>query len=275
MSTIQKLTFASAINDRDLFASNFLASPIFAGSHQHQIIVQNGFPSAAKAYNNAIDRSENEIIVFAHQDMVFPASWLVDVERALNDLDRIDPNWGVLGCFGETADAQGRGYVYMPGLGIVGAPSENPEAVQTLDEIVLIIKKSSGLRFDPTLPHFHFYGTDICLRANYLGRKSYAISAFCLHNTQFNLVLPREFYACYRHIKRKWRAQLPIHTTCVRITKYDVDMMKRRAREFYLSHFRGIRIGAERSKSGQQLLAEFGLRNSLASEPGVHGDDIP
>jgi hypothetical protein len=273
MSATQKLTFASAINDRELFASNFLASPIFAGSHPHQIIVQSSFPSAAKAYNDAIDRSKNEIIVFAHQDMVFPASWLTDLERALNNLDRIDPNWGVLGCFGETADAQGRGHVYMPGLGIVGAPSENPQPVQTLDEIVLIIKKSSGLRFDPNLPHFHFYGADICLRANRLGRKSYAISAFCLHNTQFNLVLPREFYACYRHIKREWRAQLPIQTTCVRVTKYDLDVMKRRIREFYLSHFRGIRVGAVRSKSGLQLLAEFGLRNNLALESGIRGDD--
>jgi Glycosyltransferase like family len=254
MSAPQKLTFASAVNDRELFASNFLASPIFAGSHQHQIIVQSGFLSAAKAYNDAIDRSENEIIVFAHQDMVFPESWLADLERALNNLDHTDPNWGVLGCFGETADAQGRGHVYMPGLGIVGSPFENPQPVQTLDEIVLIIKKSSGLRFDPNLPHFHFYGADICLRANRLGRTSYAISAFCLHNTQFNLVLPREFYACYRHIKREWRAQLPIQTTCVRVTKYDLDMMKRRIREFYLSRFRGIRVGAVRSKSGRQLL---------------------
>jgi hypothetical protein len=273
MPATQKLTFASAINDRELFASNFLASPIFAGSHQHQIIVQSGFPSAAKAYNDAIDRSENEIIVFAHQDMVFPASWPADLERALNHLGRTDPDWGVLGCFGETADAQGCGHVYMPGLGIVGSPSEHPQPVQTLDEIVLIIKKSSGLRFDPNLPHFHFYGADICLRANGLGRKSYAISAFCLHNTQFNLVLPREFYACYRHIKREWRAQLPIQTTCVRVTKYDLDMMKRRVREFYLSHVRGIRVGAVRSKNGRELLAEFGLKNNFALESGIRRDN--
>jgi hypothetical protein len=273
MSATQKLTFVSAVNDRQLFTNNFLASPIFAGSHPHQIVVQSGFSSAAKAYNDAIDRSENEINVFAHQDVIFPASWLTDLERALDKLDRTDPNWGVLGCFGETANAQGRGHVYMPGLGIVGVPSENPEPVQTLDEIVLIIKKSSGLRFDPNLPHFHFYGADICLRANRLGRKSYAISAFCLHNTQFNLVLPREFYTCYRHIKREWRDQLPIQTTCVRITKYDVDMLKRRMREFYLSRFKGVRVGAVRSKSGPQLLAEFGPGNSLATAAGLGRDE--
>ena len=69
-------------------------------------------------------------------------------------------------------------------------------AVQTLDEIVLILKKSSGLRFDDSLPHFHFYGTDICLRAAQRGMRSYAISAFCVHNTHQTLVLPEEFYEC-------------------------------------------------------------------------------
>jgi len=55
--------------------------------------------------------------------------------------------------------------------------------VQTLDEIVLIFRRDSGLSFDETLPHFHFYGTDICMRAAEQGRQCYAISAFCVHNT--------------------------------------------------------------------------------------------
>src|ERR1700730_694532 len=204
MLDTRKISFVATVNDREIFASNFLISPVFAPPHPHQIIVQSGFSSATKAYNDAIDQSNNEIIVFSHQDMIFPASWLANLERALRKLDRTDPNWGVLGCFGETSDGHGRGHVYMPGLGTVGSSFEDPEPVQTLDEIVLILKKSSGLRFDSTLPHFHFYGVDICLRAAQRGMTSYAISAFCFHNTQYNLVLPREFYACYRHIKRHW-----------------------------------------------------------------------
>jgi hypothetical protein len=258
MSATRKLTFASAVNDREIFDTNFLVSPMFGPGHPHQIIVQSGFSSAAKAYNDAIDRSENEIIVFAHQDVIFPANWMADLEAALQQLEKSDPHWGVLGCFGETADRGGRGYVYMPGLEIVGTPFAAPEPVQTLDEIVLIIKKSSGLQFDPTLPFYHFYGVDLCLRAASQGMTSYAISAFCLHNTQYNLVLPPEFYACYRHVKKQWKDHLPIQTTCVRITKYDIDMNKRRLREFYLGKVKGIKIGALRSQSGQQLLEAFG-----------------
>jgi Glycosyltransferase like family len=271
MSAIEKLTFAAAVNDRKIFASNFLISPIFKPLHPHQILVQSGFASAAKAYNDAIDRSDNEIIVFCHQDMIFPAGWLLDLERALEYLDRTDPNWGVLGTFGETADAQGRGYVYMPGLGTIGALSENPERVQTLDEIVLVIRKSSGLRFDSTLPHFHFYGVDLCLQAADRHMNSYAIPAFCIHNTQYNLVLPPEFYACYHHVKKRWKKYLPIQTTCVRITKFDLDMTKRRLRELYLSKVKGRRVGAQRFQDTQQLLETIGDRHGISLESSLMG----
>ena len=41
---------------------------------------------------------------------------------------------------------------------------ELPAQVATLDELLLIVKRDSGLRFDPELG-FHLYGADICLQA--------------------------------------------------------------------------------------------------------------
>jgi hypothetical protein len=272
MTSIRELTFVSAVNDHDIFSKNFLLSPMFARPHPHQIIVQSGFESAAAAYNDAIDRSANDLIVFSHQDVIFPAAWLLDLEHAFEQLERTDPNWGVLGCFGKTVDGRGWGYVCMPGLGMLGSRSDKPERVQTLDEIVLIIRKSSGLRFDPTLPHFHFYGADLCLRAAERNMNSYAISAFCVHNTQYNLVLPPDFYACYRHVKRRWKERLPIQTTCIRITKYDVDMTTRKLRELYMSKVRGKKIGARRFQDTEQLLETLHDQNLSALESSMVGD---
>jgi glycosyltransferase involved in cell wall biosynthesis len=265
MADIKKITFVSAVNDQKVFENNFHSSPIFGHPHPHQIIVQRGFASAASAYNDAIDKSENEIIVFCHQDMVFPSDWLSNLQRSLQYLDRSDPNWGVLGCFGKNADGADRGHLYMVGLGTIGAPFEHPEPVRTLDEIVLIINKSSGLRFDTALPHYHFYGLDLCMQAARLGKKCYAIPAFCIHNTQYNLVLPREFYACYRLIKKRWKDQLPIQTTCVRVSIFDLDVKKRRLREFYLRKFERRTVGTERSQSGQELLDQ--IENNSQPEP--------
>jgi hypothetical protein len=258
MPDTKSITFVIAVNNKDVFESNFLASPCLSGAHSHQIIVQEGFPSASTAYNNAMDRSTNDLIVFAHQDIIFPESWLLDLQRALDSLERTDPQWGVLGCYGETLDDHGRGYIYSGGLGIMGKLMDRPAPVQTLDEIVLILRKSSGLRFDEDLPHFHFYGADICMAAAAHGLKSYAISAFCIHNTQQNFVLPKEFYESYRHVKRRWKNSLPIRTTCVTMTKFDVHMYKKRIQEAYLRFILRKEIGAFRVKDGRTLLAELG-----------------
>jgi hypothetical protein len=138
---------------------------------------------------------------------------------------------------------------------------EQPEPVQTLDEIVLIIRKSSGLRFDDQLPHFHLYGADICLRAAKMGRKSYAIPAFCIHNTQQNLILPREFYQCCMHIKRVWKDALPIQTTCMRLTRFNAPLYRRKLWEVYL-RIRGKQVGGTRTQDVQGLLRDFGATSS-------------
>ena len=257
MADTKSITFVIAVNNKDVFESNFLASPCLSGAHSHQIIVQEGFSSASTAYNDAIDRSANDLIVFAHQDMIFPEFWLLDLQRALDSLQETDPEWGVLGCYGVTLD-EGRGYIYSGGLGIMGKPTDRPVTVQTLDEIVLILRKSSGLRFDDRLPHFHLYGADICMAAAARGWKSYAISAFCIHNTQQIFVLPKEFYESYKYMKRRWKNSLPISTTCVTITRSDFRIYQRRLLEVYLRFIRRKEIGAVRVKDGRALLAEFG-----------------
>lgn len=257
MSTLSCVTFAVAVNNRTLCNDNFLASPCLRSPHNHQILLQENFRSAALAYNDAIERAVNDLIVFCHQDVLLPEAWVSHLKRALDYLEADDPCWGVLGSYGETLSDNGRGYVYSSGRGIMGRPFEHPAPVQTLDEIVLILRKSSGLRFDEALPHFHLYGTDICLRAAKMGMRSYAIPAFCLHNTHQSLVLPREFYECCTHIKRVWKDCLPIQTTCIRITGFGLPLYRRKASEFYLRHIRRKESGGTRMQNPLPLLEEF------------------
>lgn len=231
------ITFVVCVNRKDILEANFLASPFLRDPHPHQIILQEGFSSATAAYNDAIDKSVNDLIVFCHQDMFFPASWIEDLKANLDSLHRQDPNWGVLGCCGITPDGLFHGYVYSSGVGIIGGQSE-PRKIQTLDEIVLIFRKSSGLRFDQKLPHFHLYGTDICLRAAKRGMKNYAIAAFCIHNTYQAFDLPKEFFDCCRHVKREWKEFLPIRTTCIQITTSNFPIYVRRLKQTYFKLIR-------------------------------------
>jgi glycosyltransferase involved in cell wall biosynthesis len=252
-----QFTFAVSTNNKEILQNNLMASPCFRGPHPHQILVQESFHSAAAAHNDALRKAVNDIIVFVHQDILFPEAWVSQFEHSLEILKERDPNWGVLGCYGETLDDGGRGYVYSGGVGILGKPFDLPAPVQTLDEIVLVLRVSSGLKFDELLPNFHFYGADICMQAAAKGLNNYAISAFCIHNTQLNLILPKEFYESYRYVKRKWKNSLPIQTTCVRLAKSDRYMYMRRIREAWLRITGRNSVGASRAMDGAALLAEF------------------
>lgn len=257
MSSINNVTFVVAVNNREVFESNFLASPCLRAPHHHQIIVQEGFSSAAKAYNDAIDKSVNDLIIFCHQDIILMENWFPQIGRALDYLQGVDPGWGVLGSYGKTQDGRGWGHVYSSGRDIIGQPLPRPVSIQTLDEIVLILRKSSGLRFDDGLPHFHFYGTDICLRAAAKGMKSYAISAFCIHNTHQPLVLPPEFYESGKYIKKLWKNYLPIQTTCVRITRFNLLVYRRRLQEAYLRYVRHKEVGGTRTSDPRKLMEDL------------------
>jgi hypothetical protein len=257
MSITSPITFVIAVNNKRIFEANFLASPCLRELQNYDILVQENFSSAANAYNDAIERANTDLLVFCHQDIVLPDNWPSDLQSALDELTILDPSWGVLGSYGKTQDGRGWGHVYSSGRDTIGAPFHQPVAVQTLDEIVLIIKKSSGLRFDNGLPHFHFYGADICLRAAKNGMKSYAISTFCVHNTHQALVLPKEFYACCRHIKQVWKDYLPIQTTCIRITKFNFPLYTRRLKELYLRYVRRKEYGGTRVQDPLSLVKQF------------------
>jgi glycosyltransferase involved in cell wall biosynthesis len=259
MAAGTNITFAVAVNSRELFEHNFMQSPCFRKAHDYQILVQENFRSAAAAYNNAIDNSRNDLIVFCHQDVFLPENWLSRLNEALTYLEATDPKWGVLGSYGKTVDGRGWGHVYSSGRGVIGEPLNRPVPIQTLDEIVLILRKSSGLRFDESLPHFHLYGADICLRAAKRGMKAYAISAFCIHNTHQSLILPKEFYDGCRHIRRVWSDCLPIQTTCIRITRFNVPLYARRLREAYLRHIRRRVVGGTRVNDVHTVLRKLAV----------------
>jgi hypothetical protein len=232
----KKFTFAVAVNNIEILQKNLLLSPELLKDHKHQVIIKQNYSSASLAYNNAIDEAENEIIIFIHQDVYLPETWFPDLSLCLSFLEERQMNWGVLGCFGSRKGTHGSAYgglgrVYANGIGFHGMELTEPKPVDTLDEIILIIRKSSGLRFDPSLPHFHLYGTDICMSAKDKGMTNFAFQGFCIHNTNQLLSLPKEFYDCYYYVKKKWAKFLPIDTSCIVISRFDKKLRVRKARE--------------------------------------------
>src|SRR5215469_11848420 len=98
------ITFVVAVNDDEVFRHNFLSSPSLADLPCTQIVTQKAFASASIAYNTGLDRALHDLVIFCHQDVLLPQSWPSQLQRALDQLAIIDPNWGVLGSYGKTRD---------------------------------------------------------------------------------------------------------------------------------------------------------------------------
>lgn len=222
-----------ASNDEQVLRTNLLLSP--AIDRDCEIIIERGAESAGQALNRGLERASSDIVVFAHQDVYLPCDWTWQLFRAIQHIEASGHAWGVLGVFGMTRDTRPIpfGYCYSTGLrNILGAPFPSPVPARTLDELVLVVRRSSGLRFDERLPGFHLYGADICLQAQAWGLETYVIPAFCVHNSNGIVELPRAFWSAYFFLRKKWLGRLPIHTCCTTITRTAWPVLHRLAVEY-------------------------------------------
>jgi hypothetical protein len=214
-----------ASNDDRILYSCLLRSP--ALRRDVETIVERSATSAASAYNAGTLKARGDIIIYAHQDVLFPDHWLDQLSDAIEDLHAMDPSWGVIGVLGVDVDGVVRGTVYSSGLGrLVGIKPDSPVPVRTLDEVVLVVRRAAGLRFDEALPGFHLYGTDLCLEAGRRGLSCYAVNAGCVHNSNGIALLPLAFWRSWLYVRRKWRRQLPVLTPCMPVTLWGLSAMR-------------------------------------------------
>jgi hypothetical protein len=94
---------------------------------------------------------------------------------------------------------------------------ELPARVATLDELLLVVRRDTPLRFDPELG-FHLYGADICLQARERGLAVVALGALCHHSSP-NVDLPEAFYRSAEVFARKWSKWMPVATPCAVINR--------------------------------------------------------
>jgi hypothetical protein len=200
-----------------------ISSPCLAPDSAHQVLLIKNCPSAADGLNIGIERAGNEWGVFLHQDVLLPPGWDGCVADQLQEAERRFGPIGVAGVYGvgetitsgdltESLAAERIGWVVDRGRVLREGP-ELPARVATLDELLLIVRRDTPLRFDPTLG-FHLYGADICLQAREQGLAVVALAAPCHHNSR-SVGLPDAFFASAAVFARKWNHRLPVATPCV------------------------------------------------------------
>ena len=205
------INFVIACNNKEELENNMRAD---FSIPQNSYIIQHGYTNVPLAYNNAIFKCTKEYICLLHQDVFLPEGWY---DKILSQIKLIPEDWGVLGCAGVrlvNGEKQFIGSIKDRGCEW-GSPEGLPVEVDTLDELLLIIKNDGRLWFDKGCGN-HFYGADLCMQAKIHGKKSYAINNYVHHNSIHGCEVPQEFWDSRDYIKSKYGplGMLPIPTTC-------------------------------------------------------------
>lgn len=209
-TSVGAFDIAAAVNDRAVLDLCLNRSPAVAAG-EAKLRIYEGFRTAGAAYNQALTDSTAPYLILVHQDIYLPKDFITNLQSQIDQLNRIDPNWAVAGAIGTDAEGDVVGQTWSSGLRqIVGAKTDQPVAVEALDEMLLIIRRAADVTFDPDIPSFHLYGTDIIQTAKVRGLKSYVIDVPVIHHSRPTVDLRGGFRVAYGYMQRKWRGALPI-----------------------------------------------------------------
>lgn len=258
-------TIACASHSDEILQANLARSPCLASIPLH---VERGAPSAAIAYNRALDATDADVVIFAHHDVFLPQGWDKLLETRLAEVAAADPNWALFGPFGVGLDAAHIGPVWSSSLGqIVGRVPPQPVPVQSYDELLIILRRASCLRFDEDLPGWHFYGTDIVTQARARGLTSFAGALPCIHNDRYHEALGADFTESYRFMQRRWRDALPLRSPITKISRSGLHLIRDRWKARGSADFRAdMAVGTETPV--ETLAARCGWSDLSASAQG-------
>ena len=213
------------VSSSEVLRANLLASPCLASGSIHELFAFPDRASAADGLNAGFQCARNEWLVCVHQDVYLPDQWDQRLVRRLIEAERQFGPVGVAGVYGASGVIVPLDPTRPLGVERIGRVvnrgrelrdgAELPVQVVTLDELLLVVRRDSGLRFEPALG-FHFYGADLCLQARDRGLAVVVLDALGHHNSK-TVELPKAFFNSATVFARKWSHRLPIATSCVLI----------------------------------------------------------
>lgn len=219
-SDLPTLSFITGVSRLDVLQKHLARSPCFA-AHGASLTACLNAPSAAQAFNAAVLTCQTDWLVWVHQDVFLPEGW---EKRFAEQLQIAQAQWpslavaGVYGVRGQGLSAQHVGHVLDRG-NLLAPQAAMPSLADSLDELLVAVRVSSGLQMDPDLG-FDFYGTDLVLQAQAKGMCCAVVDAYCEHWSDTPVQWPLPVTMVERIARnagvfeRKWAQQLPITTTC-------------------------------------------------------------
>ena len=170
---------------------------------------QGRFPSAANAYNYALDNlCRAECVVFCHQDILFYEGAI----RTIYDccMQEKTTLWGAAGI------KQGQKKIFTSWESGEELRA-NPQVVQTLDECLIAAHRSvfDQVRFDEEVCNgWHFYAVELCLQQAMLGNAVKVFGANIVHLS--GGTMDKTFFECEKRVAKKYRGKIGLitYTNC-------------------------------------------------------------
>jgi hypothetical protein len=222
------------------YEHNFAVSRCVSEPHNDVVVVENvgnlNFSHLGEAFNHGLEQAIYDIVVVLHEEVFLHPNWQRDLSLALRELNKEDPEWAILGCAGLTEGGRVSGHYEDPhGHVNTFGPGERFQRVSSLDEHLLILRKSRPWRFDPDLPGIHGLGSDLILAAGEEGRHSYVVNAKSWHKyrdahghpilfsgdsgkirSRKSLAYLADKQCCDDYMSRKWSHRVPFRSNATR-----------------------------------------------------------
>lgn len=155
----------------------------FTPANSEFIYIDNSRNNKCDGYagtNRFLHSARGEYVILCHQDVRLLADNIEQLNRRVEELDKLDPLWAVFG------NAGGR-YPGCLAIRITDPKGENthygklPARVVSLDENFMVVRRGANLSVSRDLSGFHFYGTDLCVMAGILGYACYVVDFHLRH----------------------------------------------------------------------------------------------
>ncbi|MFJ4039431.1 hypothetical protein ACIPVB_15300 [Microbacterium sp. NPDC090007] len=223
-----RFVVVSPVNDDDTLDRCLAASPDVVSGRIPLRVVRDA-RSANGVIAEALRRTADGFVVYAHQDVYLPRGFFEQLAARLAVLDELDPAWAVAGPIGRDAAHLTHGTVWSTDRGrVVGAPIARPAAVQCLDECLLILRAGDLALVDLGVPGFHLYGVDLVQMGRLQGRRSYALPLDIVHHAKPITSLGGGYARAHRYMRLKWTARLPMTTLIAPLERVPWKLWKMR-----------------------------------------------
>lgn len=254
-------------SDAETLKRDLLRSPAIAENKVPLSVLWNR-QGASSAFSDAMENAAAEYLIFTHCDVYFPKCWFERLEWEVDRLGQLDPDWAVAGISGKTASGELVGRMWDASLepitqGIYGKALTEPVPIVSTDELAFVVRRRSSITFDPLLPNFHLYATDIILTAEQKGKRSYGLDMPLIHNAKAQLRLGQDYVTSYKYMVQKWSRRLPVPTTSGTITSKPLVLSYRRLRLRYKALCRPSTYSTRRVQDPGAKAVELGLSEIL------------